>query len=96
MKMAWDEKINDYMVYADTPCISVKEAKATPDYKLHLTFNTGERKVFDMRPYLNRRVFKPLEDMNFFLKAYADGMTVVWNDEVDIAPEILYEGSVPV
>ncbi|MBQ3424756.1 MAG: DUF2442 domain-containing protein [Clostridia bacterium] len=39
---------------------------------------------------------RPLNDLNVFMNAKAAFGSVVWNDELDIAPEYLYEYSKPV
>ncbi len=36
------------------------------DYKLLLTFENNEKKIKDMKPYLNKGIFKKLKDINFF------------------------------
>ena len=38
------------------------------DYKLLLTFDNNEKRIKDMKPYLNRGIFKKLRDINFFNK----------------------------
>ena len=71
----------------NTPVWVVKEVEPRTDYTLLLTFANGERKVFDARPLLNKPVYAPLRDVNVFLRAQADGCSVSWNEDVDIAPE---------
>ena len=66
------------------------------DFTLILTFVTGEKKRFDMKPLLEKKNFEPLKDINFFMKAYVDGTSVSWNESLDIAPEYLYENSLPI
>lgn len=65
-------------------------------HHLLLKFNTGEWRRFDMRPYLGYPVFRRLAHRGFFELAHVDYGTVVWPGEIDIAPETLYEGSIPV
>ncbi len=36
-------------------------------------------------------MYKPLENLSIFNMAHTNGETVVWNDNIDIAPETLYE-----
>lgn len=72
----------------------VTEVNPRRDYTLHLTFITGERKVYDCRPLLADRLFQPLRNMELFMQAHVQGRSVAWNDEVDIAPEELYENAV--
>jgi len=64
------------------------------NYILHLTFENGEQRLLDMKPYLNRGVFKELADKNMFNTAHVSFDTVAWKNEVDLAPEVLYEKSV--
>ena len=61
-----------------------------PDYILLLTFENNEQKCFDMKSYLNGTAFQPLKNPSFFKQARVDYGTVVWSDEIDIAPETLY------
>ncbi|MGB5734807.1 MAG: DUF2442 domain-containing protein [Thiohalocapsa sp.] len=60
-----------------------------------MTFPTGERRCFDMRPYLGYTVFRRLENPAFFDLARVDYGIVTWPGEIDIAPATLYEQSVP-
>jgi hypothetical protein len=66
------------------------------NYVLELWFDTGEHKVFDVKPYLNRGVFARLQDIDLFKQAYVSLDTVCWPGELDIAPETLYDCSKPV
>ena len=75
--------------------IEVCEVRASSDYKLILYFNNGEKRSFDMTPYLQYTVFRRLENKAFFSLAHVDYGTVVWPGEIDIAPETLYNKSVP-
>jgi hypothetical protein len=75
--------------------IQVTTVQAAPDYQLVLTFNNGERRRFDMHRYLRYPVFRRLENPAFFALARVDYGTVTWPGEIDIAPETLYEHSVP-
>ncbi len=73
----------------------VSSVTPTQDYKLRLTFDNGERKIFDVRPLLSQRPWQSLNDLDFFMKARVLGCSVAWDIDTDIAPEILYEKSVP-
>ena len=74
--------------------IRVTSVQTTPDFKLQLQFSTGEKRSFDMAPYLRLPVYRRLDNPGFFALARIDYGTVVWPDEIDIAPETLYEYSV--
>ena len=45
--------------------------------------------------FLGKKIYAPLNNLSFFLCARAEYGTVIWNDDVDIAPEHLYECSHP-
>jgi hypothetical protein len=75
--------------------IKVVAVTAAEDFQLALVFNTGERRCFDMRPYLHYPVFRRLTNPGFFSLARIDYGTVTWPGEIDIAPETLYERSEP-
>ncbi len=64
-------------------------------YQLIIDFADGSKKQFDARSLLQNPYYKKLIDLHFFMKAYVDGPTVAWNDMLDIAPETLYNNSIP-
>lgn len=76
--------------------LDVINVEAKPDYSLHLEFENGEKRVFDMSPYMNKRPFTKLKDSPLFVLASVDYGTVVWPGEIDISPETLYDLSRPV
>jgi len=71
--------------------IEVCKAQVCPDYHLLLTFDNGERRLFDMTPYLHYPVFQRLRNPGFFTLARVNYGTVTWPYDIDIAPETLYE-----
>lgn len=73
---------------------SVTRVVPRDDYHLELWFSTGEHRLFDVRPYLNKGVFQRLRDVSLFNKAYIALDTVCWPGDLDIAPETLYDRSV--
>jgi len=75
---------------------TVTQVKARDDYTLELEFSTGERKIFDAGPYLEKGVFSRLKDPTLFRQAYLAFDTVCWPGNLDIAPETLYDRSRPV
>jgi hypothetical protein len=78
------------------PVWIVKSVTPKKDYTLCLTFIDGEKRIYDARPLLEKKIFSSLKDPDFFMQAKVACGTVVWNDDIDIAPEHLYESSVPV
>jgi len=74
-----------------TPAWIVREVQPKEDYTLLLTFADGVKKIYDARPLFEKSIYAQLKNPAFFLSAKADCGTVVWNDDIDIAPEHLYE-----
>ena len=60
-------------------------------YVLRLWFEDGSIKDFDCSELLDEKVYTPLRNMSFFHQAQALYGTVRWNEDIDIAPEYLYE-----
>lgn len=73
----------------------VTDAKYVKDYKMILTFNTGEQKLFDgMDVVSNSSIYAPIRQPDTFADFSLDSWTVNWeNGTIDIAPEYLYEHS---
>lgn len=72
----------------------VKKVEWIPDYKLMLTFENGEVKIFDMSPYLEKGLFRDLKDLKAFSTVKVSFDTIEWANGVDLCPEVLYEKSV--
>lgn len=75
---------------------SVIAVKALDHFHLQLEFNTGETRVFDARPYLEKGIFRRLKDPRLFQQVFVGCDTVCWPGDLDIAPETLYDKSNPV
>jgi hypothetical protein len=69
---------------------------ATENYTLKITFNNGETRIFNVTPYLAYPAFEGLKAISLFLQAHIAHNTVVWNEDIDMAPENLYLESTPV
>jgi len=61
------------------------------DYILDVEFDNGERKEFDVKPYIRGEWYGKLHDHNYFNAVETDGYTVVWPEGQDICPDELYE-----
>jgi hypothetical protein len=74
---------------------SVIKVRTRSNFKMELEFSTGETRIFDVSPYLEKGVFQRLKDISLFKQAYIAFDTVCWPGNIDIAPETLYDASVP-
>ena len=66
------------------------------DYRLLLTFEGGERRVFDVKPYLGKGVFAALREKSLFDSVRLSFDTIAWANGADLCPELLYAESEPV
>jgi len=66
-----------------------------PDYRLLVEYATGERKIFDVKPYISGNWYGELVDIDTFKTVRPCGTTVKWKGGQDIAPDELYELSTP-
>ncbi len=75
--------------------IKIVSVEPLDDYKVLLTFSNNEKRIKDMKPYLDKGVFKKLKDKNFFNSVHISFDTISWDYEIDICPDTLYETSIP-
>ncbi|MCL2338457.1 MAG: DUF2442 domain-containing protein [Proteobacteria bacterium] len=74
--------------------INLVSVQALPNYSLALEFEDGVKKVFDFKPELALAPFAPLKDIALFNRATATSGGVVWNDDIDISAEYLYDNGI--
>ena len=67
-----------------------------PNYQLQLTFETGEVRVFDVKPYFDSPFFAPLQEPAKFAEVCVFFDSIAWANGADIAPETLYSDSIPI
>jgi hypothetical protein len=73
---------------------SVKSAEPLEDFKLLLSFSNGEKRLFDVSPYLTVGKFAELQDPSLFLTVAIKFDSIEWANHLDIDPEFLYEKSI--
>ena len=74
----------------------VKAVKAENNYTLLLEFSNGERKRFDVSPYIGKGIFSPLSDVSFFQRVNVFLGSIQWPNGADLCPDTLYLDSVSV
>jgi hypothetical protein len=74
----------------------VKSVKPLDDYCLLLTFENSEKRIFDLKPYLNKGVFARLQNVALFKTVRVVSGSVEWRGEIDLSYDTLYLESKPV
>lgn len=74
------------------PCIV--SVTPLPPSRLLLVYGNGERRAFDIGPWLNTGRFSELRNEAIFKAVRISFDTVEWPNGIDIDPEELYAGSV--
>lgn len=72
---------------------TVTAVQPQENYELLITFANSKCKCFDMKPYLDMAVFKPLKDVALFNTVRVSFDTVEWANGADFDPESLYANS---
>ena len=68
----------------------IKKVKPNPDYTITLTFENGEIKIFDVKPYLDKGIFKELKEMSLFNSVKPFLGSIQWKNGQDFCPDTLY------
>jgi hypothetical protein len=76
-------------------CIAIQQAQYLGEYKIRITFNTGEVGDVDLTETIHRYpIARPLLDMTVFSNFRLDDWpTLTWDCGFDIAPETLYRNA---
>ncbi|MCL1893026.1 MAG: DUF2442 domain-containing protein [Holophagaceae bacterium] len=71
----------------------ILHAEPMPDYMLKLSFDTGESKIFNVRPYIRGSWYGELNCPNYFRQVKPSGISVEWPHGQDLDPSELYDNS---
>lgn len=70
------------------------------DYRILAEFDTGEKRIADIKPLLKKPVFSFLSDRTLFDRVFLQFGAVTWKDlsgdEVDICSDKLFSDSIPI
>lgn len=69
------------------------DVKALNDYKILVIYQNGEQRIKDMKPYLEKGVFKKLKNEEFFKSVKVSFGTISWGEEIDLCADSIYETS---
>ena len=61
--------------------------------KIRVEFDTGEKGIFDCSYLIADPYWQKLKEEKFFNTARAEYGTIVWDDNIDVAPESVWERS---
>jgi len=76
--------------------LSVKQVIPKDNHIIQLTFSNGEIREFDLKPYLDFGIFRELRDVRVFNTVKVSFDTVVWENQADLDPEMLFLKSTPI
>lgn len=107
LSKGFDQKTAEYFASGKKRIVAVKPQA---DYSLLITFDNGEKRLYDVSPYIKEgTVFSFLADIDNFNRVYVDKQNsiawdvdptidsdVVWNNKVDLCPDGCYIDSVPI
>ena len=71
--------------------LSIKNVKPLAEYRLLLTFENNEDKIFDVSPYLEIGKFSELKDISLFNSVSICFDSIEWANHLDLDPELLYK-----
>ena len=74
--------------------LAIKGVIPQDNYLLLLTFENGEKRQFDMKPYLEIGIFQKLKDLKLFKTVRPSFDSIEWDNVADFDPEILYHKSI--
>lgn len=64
------------------------------NYWLFLEFDNGEKKLFDVKPYIGGDFYGKLANEAYFRTVKVNGFSVEWADGQDLCPDELYTDSI--
>ena len=70
--------------------LQVSKIEVQPKHKLYVKFKNGVAKLFDMRPYLNKGIFKELKNESYLKKVRIVWGGIEWPHQQDLSVDTLY------
>ena len=68
----------------------VLAVKAGRDYTLEILFANQEWKVFDVKPHLDKGIFKELNNIEVFASVKVENGSISWIGGQDFCPDTLF------
>lgn len=66
------------------------------DFMLRVSFDNGETKFFDVKPYIRGSWYGELANPVYFKSVFVNGFTVEWGNGQDICPDELYYNGIAI
>lgn len=70
--------------------LQIASVKVQPDNKLHIKFKNGKTRLFDIKPYLSKGIFKELKNEAYLKKVRVIWGGIEWPHEQDLSVDTLY------
>lgn len=92
-----ENRLEEDIVYGAEP-LGPRVAAVQPmnGYRVLLTFDNGEKRLFDASALLHSPAFQPLQSEAFFRLVRVMHGTICWPGDIDYCPDTLYAQSQPV
>ena len=74
----------------------VKSVHPLDDYELEVSFENGEFRRFDVKPYLGRGIFVRLRDLAIFRGVRVIAGSIEWPGGLDLSYDTLYVDGQPI
>ena len=68
----------------------VRDVRPLDDYRLEVSFENGERRIFDVEPCIYRGIFVRLQNRALFRAARVVAGSVEWPGGLDLSYDTLY------
>jgi len=70
---------------------TVITVKPENNYKLLITFENNEKRLFDVKPFLDKGIFTELKSIDYFKKVKVSFGAIQWPNEQDFSKDTLYK-----
>lgn len=84
-------RLENDIVDSGRPLLHITNVEYLGGHKLHLWFNDGVDGIVDLSDLPKREMFKGLQDPKKFIQFGLEFGTLVWSDDLDVAPEFLHD-----
>ena len=74
----------------------VKTVRVLDDFKLEVSFENGECRKFDVKPYLSRGSFVRLRDRALFETVHVVAGSIEWSGGLDLSYDTVYLDGQPI